>query len=656
MKFLRLIISVVFLVLFYFNNANAELPPLIPKDVLFGNPERINAQLSPDGQYLTYVSPDEKNVQQIWIRTVGREDDKILTADKNRGIRRYSWAYDNQHLLYMKDSDGDENYHLYSVNIQTGLVRDLTPFEGKRAQLIAVDPAAKNELLVTINLKDRRKADLYRINLTNGATEFDAGNPGNIVGWVPDAQFKVRAATATTSEGGFEILYRDDVDQPWKSLRRWGPDDEGQAISFSSDNKMLFAITSHDANAVRLISIDLQKGNEAVLAEDPQYDISTGEFEGRGEGTGVIIHPTKKIIQAVSFYRETLQWQALDKTISTDFEVLRNLHKGQISINSRDLSDNIWIVSYNRDDGPTAYYLYDRKKQTGKLLFMSEPRLEGLQLASMKPISFISRDGLTIHGYLTTPVGIPTKNLPTVLLVHGGPWARDTWGFNPQVQWLANRGYAVLQVNYRGSRGYGKNFLKAGNKEWGGKMQEDLVDATQWIVKQGLADPKRIAIMGRSYGGYAVLAGLTFTPDLFAAGVDIVGPSNLSTLLKSIPPHFAPMKAMFSQRVGDPESEADLLKSRSPLFFVDRMKAPLLIAQGGNDPRVKQAESEQIVEAMRKANKPVEYILYPDEGHYFLRPENRIHLNSVIETFLGKHLGGRVEPPGDIKGHSGITK
>lgn len=336
--------------------------------------------------------------------------------------------------------------------------------------------------------------------------------------------------------------------------------------------------------------------------------------------------------------------------------MLKKLHKGQISINSRDLSDNIWIVSYNRDDGPAAYYLYDRKKQTEKLLFMSETRLEGLQLASMKPISFISRDGLTIHGYLTMPVGIPTKNLPTVLLVHGGPWARDTWGFNPQVQWLANRGYAVLQVNYRGSRGYGKNFLKAGNKEWGGKMQEDLVDATQWIVKQGLADPKRIAIMGRSYGGYAVLAGLTFTPDLFAAGVDIVGPSNLSTLLKSIPPHFAPMKAMFSQRVGDPESEADLLKSRSPLFFVDRMKVPLLIAQGGNDPRVKQAESEQIVEAMRKANKPVEYILYPDEGHYFLRPENRIHLNAVIETFLGKHLGGRVEPPGDIKGHSGITK
>jgi dipeptidyl aminopeptidase/acylaminoacyl peptidase len=656
MKLIHLTITIVSLALFYFNNASAELPPLIPRDILFGNPERINAQISPDGQYLTYVAPDEKDVQQIWIRTIGQEDDKVLTADKKRGIRRYSWAYDNQHLLYLKDSDGDENYHIYSVNIQTKLVRDLTPFEGIRAQLIAVDPGAPSEILVTLNLKDRRRADLYRVNLANGATELDTTNPGNVVGWVPDAQFKVRAATITTSDGGFEIIYRDGIDQPWKSLRRWGPDDEGQAVAFSSDNKILYAITSNGANAVRLISIDLQNDKETILAEDSQYDISTGEFEGRGEGTGVIIHPTKKIVQAVSFYREMLQWQTLDKTIASDFKLLGKLHKGQVSLNSRDLSDNVWIVSYNRDDGPTAYYLYDRTKQTGKLLFTSQPKLEGFQLAPMKAISFKSRDGLMIHGYLTTPVGVPAKTLPTVLLVHGGPWARDTWGFNPQVQWLANRGYAVLQVNYRGSRGYGKNFLKAGNKEWGGKMQDDLVDAAHWIIKEGVADPKHIAIMGRSYGGYAALVGLTFTPDLFAAGVDIVGPSNLSTLLKSIPPHFAPMKAMFSQRVGDPEKEADLLRAKSPLFLVERIKAPLLIAQGGNDPRVKQTESEQIVEALRKANKSVEYILYPDEGHYFLRPENRIHLNAAIEAFLGKHLGGRVEPGNDIKNHSGISK
>jgi dipeptidyl aminopeptidase/acylaminoacyl peptidase len=656
MKHLQRMAAMVGFILIFSHSVSAQLPPLIPRDILFGNPEKINAQISPDGKNLTYIAPDEKNIQQIWIRALDQTDDKSLTADKKRGIRRYSWAYDNQHLLYLKDSDGDENYHLYSVNVQTKLVRDLTPFEGIRAQLISVDPSVPNEVLVSLNIKDRRKADLYRINLVNGATELDTPNPGNVIGWVADSQFKVRAATTTTREGGFEVLYRAGIDQPWSSLRQWGPDDEGQAISFSADNKILYAITSDGANAVRLISIDLKTGKESVVAEDSQYDISTGEFEGRGEGTGVLVHPTKRVIQAVSFYRDRLEWQLLDKTIAPDFELLAKLHKGQVSLNSRDLSDKTWIVSYNSDDGPTAYYLFDRTNRSGKLLFTSQPKLEGFRLAPMNPIAFKSRDGLTLHGYLTTPVGVPSKNLPTILLVHGGPWARDTWGFSPVVQWLANRGYAVLQVDYRGSRGYGKAFLNAGNKEWGGKMQDDLVDATKWIIKESVADPKQIAIMGRSYGGYAVLAGLTFTPDLFAAGVDIVGPSNISTLLKSIPPFFAPMKAMFSRRVGDLEAEADMLNAKSPLFFVEKIKAPLLIAQGGNDPRVKQNESEQIVEAMRKVGRPVEYVLYPDEGHYFLRPENKIHLNATIETFLAKHLPGRAEPAGEMKETSGILK
>jgi dipeptidyl aminopeptidase/acylaminoacyl peptidase len=320
------------------------------------------------------------------------------------------------------------------------------------------------------------------------------------------------------------------------------------------------------------------------------------------------------------------------------------------------LADKTWLVVYTTDDGPSTYYAYDRESKQTKRMFSTQPKLEGLTLAAMKPISFKSRDGLTIHGYLTLPPGVEAKTLPTVLLVHGGPWGRDSWGFNNMAQWLANRGYAVLQVNFRGSTGYGKKFLNAGNREWAGKMHNDLIDGVDWLVKDGVADAKKIAIMGGSYGGYATLVGLTFTPDTFCCGVDIVGPSNIITLLKSIPPYWKPALAMFAKRVGDLEKDEGFLKSCSPLFKVDKIKSPLLIGQGANDPRVKQAESDQIVEAMRKAKKPVEYIVFTDEGHGFARPENRLFFNAKAEEFLAKYLGGRCEPVGEIKGHSGEIK
>jgi dipeptidyl aminopeptidase/acylaminoacyl peptidase len=319
------------------------------------------------------------------------------------------------------------------------------------------------------------------------------------------------------------------------------------------------------------------------------------------------------------------------------------------------LADKNWLVAYTTDDGPVYYYAYNRESKSSTLLFSNQPKLEELSLASMEPVAYEARDGLTIHGYLTIPVGLEPKNLPTVLLVHGGPWARDTWGYSPIVQWLANRGYAVLQVNFRGSTGYGKAFLNAGNRQWAATMHDDLIDGVNWLVKQGIADLEKIAIMGGSYGGYATLVGLTYTPDVFAAGVDIVGPSNLVTLMKSIPPYWAPLLANMYHRVGNLETEEEFLKSRSPLFFVDRIQKPLLIGQGANDPRVKQAESEQIVEAMKKAGKPVEYALYTDEGHGFARPENRLHFFAIAEEFLAKYLGGRFEPVGDIQSHSGIV-
>jgi len=626
-------------------HAFAQLPPLIPRQVLFGKPERVDPKISPDGKYLAYRAPDEHNVLQVWMRTVGQQDDKKRTADKKRGIHGYGWLYDGEHLAYGQDADGDENWHLYTVNPTSGIIRDLTPFQGIQARFVAADPDFPNELLVALNLKDRRRHDVYRINLKTGAVEFDTENPGNVIGWTTDRQLKVRAATATTPGGGFEVLVREATDQPWKTMRHWGPDDQGGAVSFSADGKTLHIRGSHDANTVRLLALHVATGGETVIAEDPQYDVSE-----------LFIHPITRVIQAVGFHRDKPEWQVLDLSVAADFDALARIHKGRFGISTRTLDDHTWLVFYITDDGPVYYYAYDRRSKTGTRIFSHQPKLEGLALAPMQPIAYQARDGLTINGYLTTPVGIPAKDLPTVLLVHGGPWFRDRWGYNEVVQWLANRGYAVLQVNFRGSTGYGRQFLNAGNREWAGKMHDDLIDGVDWIVKQGIADPKKVAIMGASYGGYATLVGLTFTPEVFAAGVDLVGISNIITWFNSIPPYWAPLKPLFVRRVGDPEKNVEFLQLRSPLFFVDRIQAPLLIGQGGNDVRVVQAESDQIVDAMRQANKPVEYVVYTDEGHGLVRPENRLHFVAKAEEFLAKYLGGRFEPVGDIQGHAGVMQ
>ncbi|MDB9525096.1 S9 family peptidase [Oscillatoria sp. CS-180] len=621
-----------------------SLPPLIPRVILFGNPQRSRPRLSPDGKYLAYIAPDDNNVLQVWLRDPS-SGDRQLTQDKKRGIRAYFWTYQDNRLIYLQDADGDENFHLYLVDIVTGMVRDLTPFQGVKANPVELDPDFPDLVLISLNLEDRQKFDVYRVNLTTGAIELDTENPGNIVGWTADAQFQIRAATAATPDGGSELLYRATPTDDWESLRRWGPDDEGGAVSFSKDGQTLYLVGTHEANAQRFIALDLDDRTETVIAEDPQYDIGN-----------VLTHPTERTIQAVSFYKDKEEWTILDEAIRPDFEALSQVRPGQFAIGSRTLADDQWLVAYLTDDGPVYYYEYDRASKSTTYLFSNQPELEDLALAAMTPIEYQARDGLTIHGYLTLPTGVEAKNLPTVLFVHGGPWARDMWGLNPPVQWLANRGYAVLQVNFRGSTGYGKDFVNAGNRQWGKTMHDDLIDAVNWICDQGISDRAKIAIMGGSYGGYATLAGLTFTPDVFACGVDIVGPSNLLTLIRSVPPYWQPMMAMFSHRVGDIETEEEMLKERSPLFSVDRIEKPLLIGQGANDPRVKEAESEQIVEAMQQAGKPVEYVLYTDEGHGFARPENRLHFYGIVEEFLAKYIGGRAEPAAEVAGHSGVVR
>ncbi len=619
----------------------ATMPPLIPREVLFGNPRKSSPALSPDGQHLAYLAPDEKDVLQVYVRTVGKGDDRKITSDKKRGIRSFQWTYDGSQLLYQQDSDGDENFHLYGVNISTNVVRDLTPFQGVRAEVAGLEPNLPDQMLVAMNIRDARLFDIYRVNLKNGAVELDTANPGNVTNWACDARLKVRAAKAPAEDDGFDLRIRRTAKADWKTVYHWMPDEEGDAVDFSADGRKLYLVSNRAANAKRLIAVDLGSLKQTVLAEDEQYDV-----------TNLMIHPVTKVVQAVGFYRDRLQWKVLDESIQADFDALAKVRPGDFSVISRDLADRTWLVQYVTDDGPVYYYSYDRPARTATLLFSNRPALEGRKLAKMEPISFTARDGLKIHGYLTLPPGLEPENLPAVLLVHGGPWERERWGFHPWVQWLANRGYAVLQVNYRGSSGYGKAFLNAGNRQWGAAMHDDVLDASEWLKTQGIADPSRIAIMGGSYGGYETLVGLSFTPKAFACGVDLVGPSSLVTLIETMPPYWKPAMNLFRHRVGNLETEKAFLEAHSPLNRADQIVRPLLIAQGANDPRVKQCQSDQIVQSMRQRGKEVRYIVYTDEGHGFARPPNRLHFFAASEEFLAKHLGGRFEPMGPIAGTS----
>jgi dipeptidyl aminopeptidase/acylaminoacyl peptidase len=630
-------------------------PPLIPREILFGNPERSNPQISPDGKYLAYLAPDKDNVVQLWIRPLNGTNKKRLTDEKKRGILHYTWSYDGEHLLFAQDNEGDENWQIHAIDVASGAIRNLTPYKGVQSLLVSMDPYFPRDLLVAMNLRNRSFHDVYRVNVRSGETQMVNRNGGRQLWWAADALLTVRISTTLGA-----ISVRDTAKTPWRLLRRWQPGEPAKFIGLSRDGATFYMCGSPDGDTGALLAVDVASGKETVIAQDPKYDMED-----------VFVHPFTRAIQAVSFYREKLEWQVLDSGVAGDFAVLAKLHKGEFtvvhppyyspmlpssSLGRRDLEDKTWIVSYETDDRSIDHYAYDRSSKSATLLFRERPKLESLRLASVQPISYESRDGLTIHGYLTLPVGVPAKNLPAVLLVHGGPWSRDRWGYSEALQWLANRGYAVLQVNYRGSTGYGRKFVAAGFKEWGGKMHDDLVDGVHWLVQEGIADPKRIAIMGASYGGYATLVGLTFTPDLFAAGVSRVGISSLISQNENAPAYWKPWAPRWAMYVGDPKTEQELLKSRSPIFFVDRIKAPLLIAHGRNDVRVVAGESEQMVEAMRNANKAVEYVVYGDEGHRMVRAENRLHFYAKAEEFLAKHLGGRFEPEGVVSGHAGTGK
>lgn len=629
--------------------SHGALPPLIPRDLLFGNPERTSPALSPDGKLLAWLAPDTNNVLQVWVQTVGRDDGKIVTADKKRGIRQYLWAKDNRTLLYLQDSDGDENFHVYGVDLPSGNVRDLTPFQGVRAMVTDLNPDYPDQLLVQLNVRDRSLFDVYRISLRTGSLEMDTENPGDVSGWGTDSKFKVRLAEVATPEGGTEIRVRPNETAPWRTFLKVGPEEILQPVSFDKAGTSLFLISSLGRDKAAVIQKELEGEKETVLAS---HDVVDAE--------NVMVHPRHYVVEAVSFAPGRTEWTVIDPSVKADFEALKKVADGDFFVANRTEADDVWLVGYQSDRSPGRYYKWDRQSKKATFLFNTRPKLAEFTLAEMKPVIIPARDGLKLYSYLTLPAGVPGKNLPTVLVPHGGPWARDQWGFNPLAQWLANRGYAVLQPNFRGSTGYGKAHLNAGNKQWGLKMHDDLIDSVNWAVRQGYANPQKVGIMGGSYGGYSALAGVTFTPEVFACAVDIVGPSNLKTLIGTIPPYWKPLRAIFDVRMGnvdDPKDE-ELIRRASPLHYADKIVRPLLIGQGANDPRVKQSESEQIVAAIEKNGGSVTYVVYPDEGHGFARPENRTDFNARAERFLGEYLGGRVESmEGDrVPGSSAVVR
>jgi len=608
---------------------------LIPREVLFGNPEKTHPQISPDGNQLGYLAP-VNGVLNVWIKTIGKDDDRAVTNDTKRGIRNFSWQYDNKHILYTQDVGGDENWRLYQTDIATKRTRDLTPWEKVRVDLVAYEWRTPDTVLIQANKRDPKLFDVYSVDLKSGRADLDTQNPGDVQGWQADNALQIRAAQVDQPDGGTIIRVRNDVKSPWRELIKWGPDETFGGISgFSPDNKKIWITTSVDVNAARMLEFDIATGERKVLASDPQFDVED-----------VVTNPKTNALEVVTFVKERTEYDFIDPKMKADYEVLQKVNHGDIAGLSRTLDDSKWIVTFVSDDAPVTNYVYDRASKKATFLFTDRPALEKYKLASMKPIEYSARDGMKIYGYLTTPVGMEAKNLPMVLFVHGGPWSRDVWGYSRYAQWMANRGYAVLQVNFRGSTGYGKQYVNAGDRQWAGAMHTDLLDGKDWAVKQGIADGSKVCIMGGSYGGYATLAGVAFSPEAFTCGVDIVGPSNLNTLLKTIPPYWSTILSTFHKRMGDNE---EVLNAQSPLFKASQIKAPLLIGQGANDPRVNKAESDQIVAAMRKNEKDVVYYVFPDEGHGFARPTNNMAFNAAAENFLEKYLGGRAEPPSEAE-------
>ena len=630
-----------------------QLPPLIDRDVFFGDPELAGAQISPDGTWISFRKP-YRDVMNIWVKKVDEPFDaaRAITADTERPVSAYFWSQDSRYVLYVQDKGGDENYHVYAVDPtaeaeeESGVppARDLTPVEGVRATIYAVPEPTPSEIIVGLNDRDPSLHDVYRVNIDTGERELLITNEANVAAWVTDLDGDVRLAWRQTADGGSETVRVEEDGSLGESLVSCTFEESCMPIRFHKDGKRIYFQSNKgdDIDLTRLMLLDVTSGTMTPVESDPKNEVDFG---------GTVFSDRTNELIATYYVGDRVRIYPKDEQFARDLAFLRkNLPDGELGFSSFTEDMRKAVVSVSRDVDPGSVYLYDRKRKTVDKLYESRPELPSEHLATMKAVRYTARDGQEIPAYLTVPKSVgPDAELAAIVLPHGGPWARDVWGYDPIAQFLANRGYAVLQPNFRGSTGYGKSFLNTGNEEWGtGIMQHDLSDAVKYLIDEGIARKDRVAIMGGSYGGYATLAGLAFTPDLYAAGVSIVGPSSIITLLESIPPYWAPIKKMFEKRVGDPEDPEDRarLERQSPLHSATEITRPLLVIQGANDPRVKKAESDQIVVALRELGRPVEYIVAPDEGHGFAGRENRLAMFAAIEEFLAGHLGGRYQKGG----------
>jgi dipeptidyl aminopeptidase/acylaminoacyl peptidase len=625
---------------------------LIPRSVIFGNPERIGGRVSPDGKYVSFLAPRE-GVLNIWVVEHGKplSEARAVTNEKVRPIRSHSWAANGEDILYTQDKGGDENFLLYAVNARTGAERLLTDFKGVRVVVYHTSLERPDEIAIGINDREKAWHDPYLLNVRTGELKKLFDNKDRYAGFILDDDLRVRLAMRATSDGGQEVLrWEDGKALPFETI---GFEDSQttEPLGFSRDGRTLYWRESRGRNTSTLVAIDMAGNQRRVVGEDAKADVGS-----------MISDPETGRVLAYGVDYLKNEWRAVDPSIKADIDFLDASLKGDWNVQSQTRDNTLWLVGHDPITAPARALLYDRRAKSLTELYVTRPKLAGVQLPQVCPVEIKSRDGLTLVSYLTLPVGSdrdgdcrPDKPLPLVLNVHGGPWGRDQYGYDGQSVWFADRGYASLRVNFRASTGLGKGFTNKGDLEWGGKMHDDLLDGVDWAVKNGVARPDKVAVFGGSYGGYASLWAMTNSPDRFACGIAIVAPSNLETLLASIPPYWESIREQFYRRMGDPRTEQGraFLKQRSPLYYADRIGKPLLIGQGANDPRVKQAEADQILTAMEAKKIPVTYVLYPDEGHGFARAPNRTSFYAVSEAFLSQCLGGRFEPVGsDFKGSS----
>jgi dipeptidyl aminopeptidase/acylaminoacyl peptidase len=632
--------------------SSTGLPPLIDRELFFGNPEITGAQISPDGQYIAFIKP-YKDTRNIWVKKTGDPFDaaRLVTADTKRPIPGYAWTRDSRFILFVQDNAGDENYNLYAVNPadqpasgqDAPPARNLTDAKSARAFIYAVPKTQPDVLYVGLNDRDAAWHDVYRVHIASGKRELVRQNTERISGWVFDLEGRLRLATRTTDDGSTEIL--EVADSGFRQVYSCTVFESCGPVRFHKDGRRVYMQTNKgDTDLVRLVLFDPSNGSEEVVESDPLKRVDFGN---------AIFSDLDDEMKVTSYQDERRRLYFRDTTWEADHAFLtKQLGNKEVNINSSTADETRWLVSATSDTEPGATYLFDRRARQLAKQYVVREKLPREHLAAVTSIRYTSSDGLEIPAYLTLPKGVAPKHLPVVVVPHGGPWARDTWGYNSMAQFLANRGYAVLQPNFRGSTGYGKTFLNAGNKQWGDLMQDDITWGVKHLVSTGIADPKRVGIMGGSYGGYATLAGVAFTPDLYAAGVAIVAPSNLITLMDSIPPYWEAVRKIFHARMADPGTPEGKkqLERQSPLNSADKITTPLLVVQGANDPRVKQAESDQIVIALRDRGFPVKYLVAPDEGHGFARPVNNMAMFAAAEAFLGTHLGSRFQEdmPADV--------